>query len=72
MHTFLKKRAALIVTALGVAAAPAFAGGGPYDAITTAVDFDTAVTAMGVVAAAVAVALIAKKGFRIVMGMIGG
>jgi hypothetical protein len=40
--------------ALAVALAPvfAFAGAGPYDAVTAAVDWDTAITALGVVAAA--------------------
>lgn len=44
---------------------------GTYDAITTAVDFAEVATAVVSIAAIIAVALVAKKGARMVLGMIG-
>ena len=44
---------------------------GPYDAITDAVDFGAVATAVGVIAGLIAVALVAKKGARMVLSMIG-
>lgn len=44
---------------------------GPYDAITDAVDFAAVATAVGVIGGLLAIALVAKKGVRMVLGMIG-
>lgn len=44
---------------------------GTYDGITGAVDFDEVATAVVAIAALIAVALVAKKGARMVLGMIG-
>lgn len=42
-----------------------------YSAITDAVDFETVATAVVAIAAVIALALVAKKGARMVLGMIG-
>jgi len=44
---------------------------GTYDGITSAVDFAEVATAVVAIAALIAVALVAKKGARMVLGMIG-
>jgi len=44
---------------------------GTYDDITAAVDFAEVATAVVAIAALIAVALVARKGARMVMGMIG-
>ncbi|HMN45893.1 MAG TPA: hypothetical protein PKE27_15045 [Povalibacter sp.] len=44
---------------------------GTYDGITSAVDFEEVATAVVAIAALIAVALVAKKGARMVLGMIG-
>lgn len=49
----------------------ALATPGPYDGITDAVDFAAVATAVGAIAALIAVALVARKGARLVLGMIG-
>lgn len=54
-----------------VLAVPAFATPGTYDGITGAVDFAEVATAVVAIAALIAVALVAKKGARMVLGMIG-
>lgn len=41
-------------------------------AITTAVDFTTIVTGIGTIAASIALVLIAVKGARMLLGMLGG
>jgi hypothetical protein len=41
-------------------------------AITSAVDFDTIVTGIGVIAASVALVLISVKGAKMLLGMIRG
>lgn len=58
--------ASLLVPAL-VNATPA----GTYDSISAAVDFAEVATAVVAIAALIAVALVAKKGARMVLGMIG-
>lgn len=45
--------------------------GGTYDEITGAVDFAEVAVAVVAIAALIAVALVAKKGARMVLGMIG-
>lgn len=45
--------------------------GGTYDSITDAVDFAEVATAVVAIAALIAVALVAKKGARMVLSMIG-
>lgn len=42
----------------------------PYSAITDAVDWATAITAIGAVAALLAAVLVIRKGVRFVLGMI--
>lgn len=59
---------AVVVSVL--APALSFAATSPYDDVTGAVDWTDAIAALGVVAAALAIALVAKKGFKIVLGMI--
>jgi hypothetical protein len=44
---------------------------GPYDGITDAVDFAAVATAVGAIGALIAVALVARKGVRMVLSMIG-
>lgn len=69
----LKKYGARVAAVVAVASAPVatFASAGPYDAITDAVDFAAVATAVGVIAGLIAVALVAKKGARMVLSMIG-
>lgn len=64
----LKKYSAVAALLVPVGA---FASAGPYDAITDAVDFAAVATAVGVIAGLIAVALVAKKGARMVLSMIG-
>lgn len=63
------------LVAVGVgAAAPVLAfatPAGTYDGITDAVDFAEVATAVVAIGALIAVALVAKKGARMVLGMIG-
>lgn len=56
-------------TALPVAAFATPAG--TYDEITASVDFAEVATAVVAIAAVIAVALVAKKGAKMVLGMIG-
>lgn len=59
---------------VGASFLPAFAfatPAGTYDGITAAVDFAEVATAVVAIAALIAVALVAKKGARMVLGMIG-
>lgn len=50
----------------------AFAGsGGTYDGITSAVDFAEVATAVVAIGGLIAVALVARKGVRMVLSMIG-
>jgi hypothetical protein len=49
----------------------AFAVGPDYTAITTAADWTAATVALGVIAGALALFLVYKKGVRGVLGMIG-
>lgn len=65
----LKKAGLVLVGA--VSPVVAFASAGPYDAITDAVDFAAVATAVGVIAGLIAIALVAKKGARMVLSMIG-
>lgn len=44
---------------------------GTYDGITAAVDFEEVATAVVAIGALIAVALVAKKGARMVLSMIG-
>lgn len=69
----VRKYGARVGAAVSVALLPvlAFASAGPYDAITDAVDFAAVATAVGVIAGLIAVALVAKKGARMVLSMIG-
>lgn len=54
-----------------VAPVASFAGAaGPYDAIIDAVDFAAVVTAIGAVAALLALPAVAKKGYRILLGFL--
>jgi hypothetical protein len=59
------------VASAGLLPVASFAAAGPYDAITDAVDFARVATAVGVIAGLIAVALVAKKGARMVLSMIG-
>lgn len=69
----LKKYGTRVVCLGSAALLPvvASASAGPYDAITDAVDFAAVATAVGVIAGLIAVALVAKKGARMVLSMIG-
>lgn len=69
----LKKYAAR-VAAVGVAGlvpVAASASSGPYDAITSAVDWSDVTTGIGAIAALVAAVLVVKKGAKMLLGMIG-
>lgn len=68
-----KKYGARVVAVSTAALLPvvASASAGPYDGITAAVDFEAVATAVGAIAALIAVALVAKKGVRMVLSMIG-
>lgn len=63
-------RLALVATG-AVLSVPAFATPSTYAGITSAVDFEEVATAVVAIAALIAVALVAKKGARMVLGMIG-
>jgi len=54
-----------------LASSGVFAAAGTYDDITGAVDFGEVATAVVAIAALIALALVAKKGARMVLGMIG-
>jgi hypothetical protein len=67
----MKNRLALVGTGLALAATAAVpAHAENYSAITSAVDWSTAITALGVVGAAIALVLVARKGIKAVLGMI--
>lgn len=62
------------VAAFGFAMLPVVAMSAPagaYDDILAAVDFAEVATAVAAIAALIAVALVARKGARLVLGMIG-
>lgn len=66
----LKNRSLALVAGVALPAL-SFATTGTYDDITGAVDFAEVATAVVAIAALIAVALVAKKGARMVLGMIG-
>ena len=49
----------------------AFAGGGTYDSITTAVDWSEVSTALVAIGALIAAVLVVKRGARMILSMIG-
>lgn len=61
--------AGLALSLVAVSAALATPAG-DYDAITEAVDWTSAGTALGVIAAALALVLVIRKGLKLVLGMI--
>lgn len=60
-----------VVATIALSPLFAYATPGTYDALTGAVDFADVATAVVAIAALIAVALVAKKGARMVLGMIG-
>lgn len=71
MKTFNRLKRAALAAGLSCVAVVASATPGPYDAITSAVDWSDVTTGLGVVAAALAGVFIFKRGAKMLLGMIG-
>jgi hypothetical protein len=68
---FIRRNRAAIAAGSLVAAANAHATGLDLSSITSAVDFSTVATAVVAVGALIAVVLVAKRGSKMLLGMIG-
>ncbi len=70
-NLWAKTTAFLAALSLSLLTAPAFAGGGTYDSITTAVDWSEVSTALVAIGALIAAVLVVKRGARMILSMIG-